>query len=164
MANINLSQKTYVDYVASLYFKAAKIDNLTLTPKVVTEENGTKTILIHVAGTQVTTGIRVNVDLWPRNNATEEDLNAMFKRLTHIEKDADGKEKEVFDGYGAPAISLSDLVFRVGYWPVVDENGDKTLAEGTPKWVSFFVGTEEKTLGGNQRVFGVENSNDAREE
>ena len=140
MANINLAQNSYVDYDASLYFKASKVDNLAFTPKVVKEKDGTQTILIHVSGTQLTSGVRVNVDLWPRRNATPEDI----EKFTNLK-------------------SLSNIVFRIGYWPVVDENGEKKLAAGTPKWVSYFDGTTEKFLNGKDRVYGVPNSNDPRE-
>lgn len=129
MANINLSQKTYVDYVASLYFKAMNVTNLTFTPKTVKvgEED---VILIHVEGVQLSTGIKVNVDLWPRNHATEEDLNNLPK-------------------------SLDDMEFRIGYWPEVDgETGEYQLRQGTPKWIAYRSGDKTVKLSGDKREFG----------
>lgn len=128
MANINLSQKTYVDYIASLYFKACGVQDVKFTPKVV-KVGDEDVILIHIEGVQMTTGVVVNVDLWPRNHASAEDIAALNGR------------------------SLDDIKFRVGYWPSVDENGERSLKEGTPKWVSFFNGTKEITLSGERRKF-----------
>ena len=128
MANINLSQNSYVDYIASMYFKACNVQDVTFTPKEVVV-NGEKTILIHVEGVQTSTGVVVNTDLFPRNHATEEDIAALPKQL-------------------------SDIKFRVGYWPEINAEGEKVLRAGAPKWVSYFDGTKEVFLSGEKREFG----------
>ena len=129
MANINLSQNSYVDYVASLYFNACGVKDVQFTPKVVKVADK-DVVLIHVSGVQVTTGIKVNVDLWPRNEATEDDIKNLSKA------------------------SLTDIEFRIGYWPQIDENGEQTLRQGTPKWTAYSVGGAMKTLSGDKREFG----------
>ena len=128
MANINLSQNSYVDYVASMFFNALGVKNVEFTPKVV-DVDGEKTILIHVSGVQASSGVIVNVDLWPRNKATEEDVAALPK-------------------------SISDMTFRIGYWPSINENGEHTLREGTPKWLAYFNGEKKVLLSGDKREFG----------
>lgn len=127
MANINLSQKSYVDYVASLYFNALNVRDLEFTPKVV-KVGDEDVILIHISGVQVSTGIKVNVDLWPRNKASKEDIEALPKSITDIE-------------------------FRIGYWPSIDENGEQTLQQGTPKWTLYRNGEKKVVLSGDKREF-----------
>ncbi len=127
MANINLSQNSYVDYIASMFFNALNVKNVSFSPKVV-EVDGKKTILIHVEGVQVSSGVVVNLDMWPRNEATEEDIQKLPKQIT-------------------------DMKFRIGYWAGIDENGEHTLREGTPKWLSFFNGDKEVYLSGDKRKF-----------
>ena len=126
--NINLSQQSYVDYVASMYFKACNVTDVKFTPKTVAV-NGEDTVLFHIEGTQTSTGVRVNLDIWPRNHATDSDLKALPK-------------------------SVNDIVFRVGYWPEIDENGEKVLRAGAPKWVSYFSGDKEIAFEGDKREFG----------
>lgn len=132
MANINLSQNTYVDYIASMYFKANGIQDVTFTPKVVNVD-GEQVVLVHIGGVQPSTGVVVNVDMWPRNHASAKDVAALPR-------------------------SLDDIKFRVGYWPSVDECGVRSLKEGTPKWVSYISGTREVTLSGERREFGESSS------
>ena len=129
MANINLSQNTYVDYVASLYFNACGVKDVKFAPKVV-KVNDRDVILIHISGVQTTTGIVVNVDLWPRNEATAEDVAALPK-------------------------SIDDIQFRIGYWPEIDaETGEQKLRQGTPKWTTYRNGSKEVELSGGKREFG----------
>lgn len=129
MANINLSQKSYVDYVASLYFNACGVKDIEFTPKVV--KVGEKdTVLVHISGVQVNSGIVVNVDLWPRNEATAEDIAALPK-------------------------TLDDIRFRIGYWPEINtETGEQILRQGTPKWLNYVTGGKTVTLSGEKREFG----------
>lgn len=128
MSNINLSQKTYVDYVASLYFNALNVKDVKFTPKVVTVGDE-EVILVHISGVQTNTGIEVNVDLWPRDHATEEDIKSLPK-------------------------SLADIGFRIGYWPAIDENGETTLKQGNPKWTKYHDGNKFVWLSGEKREFG----------
>ena len=128
MANINLSQNNYIDYVASLYFNALNVREVEFTPKVV-KVGDEEVVLIHISGVQTSTGVKVNVDLWPRNHATEEDINNLPK-------------------------SISDIEFRIGYWPAVDENGEQTLRQGTPKWTLLKSGDKKIVLSGEKREFG----------
>lgn len=129
MANINLSQKSYVDYIASLYFHACGVQDVKFAPKVV-KAAGKDVVLIHITGVQTTTGIVVNVDLWPRNEATADDITALPK-------------------------SIDDITFRIGYWPEINsETGEQQLRQGTPKWLNYRVGKDEITLSGEKREFG----------
>lgn len=128
MANINLSQNNYIDYVASMYFRALGVADAKFTPKVV-KVNEEEVPLIHIEGVQVSTGVKVNVDLWPRNHATSADIKALPK-------------------------SLDDIEFRIGYWPAVDENGEQTLRQGTPKWTVYRTGDKTVALSGEKREFG----------
>ena len=128
MANINLSQNNFVDYVASLYFKALGVVDVKFIPKVV-EVGGEQTPLIHIEGVQTTSGVKVNVDLWPRNHATADDIKNMPK-------------------------VLDDIEFRIGYWPAIDENGESILRQGTPKWTCYRTGDKTVSLSGEKREFG----------
>ena len=126
--NINLTQQSYVDYVASLYLAACNVRDITFTPKVIETKGGETLILIHVSGVQTTSGVKVNFDLFPRDNATEEDIKNFPK-------------------------SLSDIEFRIGYWPKVNENGDTVLAPGTPKWTVAKTGDTKTVLSGGKREY-----------
>lgn len=129
MANINLSQNSYVDYVASLYFAAMNVKDLAFTPKVV-KVGEKETVLVHISGVQANTGIVVNVDLWPRNEATAEDIAALPK-------------------------SIDDIRFRIGYWPEINtDTGEQVLRQGTPKWLSYVTGGKTVLLSGDKREFG----------
>lgn len=129
MANINLSQNNYIDYVASMYFKALGVVNVKFSPKTV-KVGDEDVVLVHIEGVQTSTGIKVNVDLWPRNHATAEDVAALPK-------------------------SIDDIEFRIGYWLEVDgETGEKTPRQGTPKWTSYTTGGKTVTLSGDKREFG----------
>ena len=141
MPNINLTQATYVDYIASLYLKSCNVVNAKFTPKYApkTDKNPVPAILVHVEGVQPNTGILVNFDLWPRNDFDEKDLETFFTK--------DG------DNY-VPKGNLSDVHFRIGYYPVVNEVGQVTgFSEGKPKWIAYVSNGEVKTLGGEKREF-----------
>ena len=128
MANINLSQVNYVDYVASLYLNACNVSDVKFTPKTVKvgEED---VVLVHVEGVQRSTGIIVNFDMWPRNNASEKDLESLPK-------------------------TLDDVHFRVGYWPEIDaETGETKLREGKPKWIAYISGGKKVVFEGEKRVY-----------
>lgn len=128
MANINLSQVNYVDYVASLYLNACNVADVKFTPKVV-PMNGEDVMLVHVEGVQRSTGIIVNFDMFPRNGATEEDLKNLPK-------------------------TLDDVHFRVGYWPEIDaETGETKLREGKPKWIAYISGGKKVVLSGDKREY-----------
>lgn len=127
MKNINLSQENYVDYVGNYAFNAMNVKNMEYTPKVV-EVDGKKVVLIHVSGVQVSSGVLVNTDLWPRYDATEEDIKNLPEQIT-------------------------DIVFRVGYHPEIDADGNTVLREGAPKWIAYYNGTTKKTLSGEKREF-----------
>lgn len=126
--NINLSQQNFADYYAAMYFKACNVIDVAFTPKVVSV-SGEDVVLVHVEGKQVSTGLKVNFDIWPRNHATEADLNAIPK-------------------------AFEDIVFRVGYWPEINENGESCLRAGAPKWVSYIKGGKEIAFEGEKREFG----------
>lgn len=111
-----------------MYFAACNVKDVKFTPKTV-KVGDEDTVLIHVEGVQVSTGVRVNLDIWPRNHATEDDLKSLPK-------------------------SMGDIVFRVGYWPEINENGEKVLRAGAPKWVSYFNGDKEIAFTGEKREFG----------
>lgn len=128
MKNINLAQNNYVDYVASMYFNALGVKDVEFSTKVV-NVSGEETPLIHISGVQVSTGIKVNVDLFPRDHATEEDIKSLPKHIDDIE-------------------------FRIGFWPAIDENGEQTLQQGTPKWTLYRTGDKKVKLSGEKREFG----------
>ena len=128
--NINLAQKSYVDYIGSLYMNACEVKNVNFSLKVIETKAGETLPLIHVEGVQLSTGVIVNFDLFPRDNATAEDLEAL--------KDI----KEV-----------SDITFRVGYYPSIDKDGNERLAAGSPKWLSLTVGGKKFMLSGGKREY-----------
>lgn len=153
MANINLSQESYVDYVGSLYFRAMNVDNCHFTPKFApqTEKNPVPAILVHCSGVQRTSGVIVNFDMWPREDFDAKDLEALFTKKSHIEK-VDGKDTEVIDGY-EPKGEFSDIHFRIGYWPEIDKDGNPTIREGKPKWIAYVSNGDVKKLAGGEREY-----------
>lgn len=130
MANINLSKDNYQDKKASMYFKALNVVDLELKPKVVKVKDE-DVVLLHIDGVQTTTGTVLNIDMWPRNNATEEDLKSLPK-------------------------SFDDIIFRIGYWPEINENGETVLRQGAPKWVSYDKGNDKRVefVGGKREYEG----------
>ena len=130
--NLRLSQSSYTDYDAALYFKACQIKNVKFTPKIV-EVDGVKVILMHVKGTQTTTGVKVNLYMWPRDNATEAEV-AKFEKIS----------------------SLTDIEFRVGYFSEMNSNGEISLRQGLPKWTAYNTGDDFKSLSGGKREFAGE--------
>lgn len=128
--NINLAQKSYIDYIGSLYMAACNVRDLEFSLKVVETKSGETLPLIHVAGVQTSTGILVNFDIFPRNNATAEDLEAL-KDVTEI----------------------TDIVFRKGFWPEIDMDGNERLRGGAPKWVSFKANGKKFELSGDKREY-----------
>lgn len=128
MANVNLSQVSYVDYVGSLFFNALNVEGVKFTPKQVSVGDE-EVILVHVEGVQRSTGVIVNFDMWPRNNATEDDLKAL-------------------------PTSLDDIHFRIGYYPAIDAEGKQTLREGKPKWIAYIKGGKTVVFDGGKREFG----------
>lgn len=128
MANINLSQVSYVDYVASLYLAACQVSDVRFTPKTV-KVDGEDVVLVHVEGVQRSTGVIVNFDMWPRNNAAADDLANLPK-------------------------VLDDVHFRVGYYPAIDGDGNQTLREGKPKWIAYVSGGKKVVFEGGKREFG----------
>jgi hypothetical protein len=144
MANINLSQESYVSYDGVYFFNACNVENVRFTPKFApkTEKNAVPAILMHISGTQKTSGVIVDFDMWPRDNATKEELDKFFEV-----KEVDGKK--VYE----PKVSVDNIEFRVGYYPGIDANGEKKLQEGLPKWTAYSVGGQMDTLGGKKREF-----------
>ena len=129
MANIKLNRNSHVDYVASMYFKACGVENCEFTPKVVEMSNGAKVVLVNIKGTNVQNGLRVDVDLWPRRNATEKDLAALPKK---------------FD----------DIVFRIGYHTEKDiVTGEEFTVEGQPKLFSYYLNGREIQFSGDVKKF-----------
>ena len=143
MPNINLTQVTYVDYVASLYMKAAGVANFKVTPKYApaTDKMSEPTILMHVDGIQPETGRIVNLDMFARNNFTEEDLDKLFEKV----EDKDGKVTY-------KPKSIGDFHFRVGYLPLFDDLGKPCgFREGKPKWIAYIKDGNVVTLSGEKR-------------
>lgn len=122
-----MTSESYVDYAGVLAFRALGVDEPKFETKIV-KVDGVDVPLIHISGVQKNSGIIVNLDIWPRNNATAED----FKKLN-----------------GA----IADITFRVGYWPSVNENGEVTMRPGAPKWLSANIGGTDVKLSGEQRKY-----------
>lgn len=73
MTQINFkSNERYQDYNAALYFKACGFEGVSFSPKVVSVGDE-KVILVHIRAT-APDGKIYDLDIWPRNKATEEDL------------------------------------------------------------------------------------------
>jgi hypothetical protein len=171
MTNINLAHDNYSDYVASEFFAALNVENLTLTPKYApqTDKNPVPAILVHVSGMQRGTGLLVNFDMWPRYDFEEEDLKKFFDEKFHLEeiKDKDGKPvmvldengkptdevqtKKVIDGYEAKG-NFADIHFRIGYW-VETDGKEKVVREGKPKWLAYISNGQVCKLSGDAREF-----------
>ena len=90
METVNFKKnEMYQDYDAVLFFQQDFV-NSTFAKKLVKVEDE-PVILIHVRATR-SDGLIVETDLWPRNEATKEDLAAIDTPIT-------------------------DFEFRIGYWP-----------------------------------------------
>ena len=129
MANIALSQDNYVDYVASLYLHACSVEDVKFSLKPLTKEGFEDVVLVHIEGVQRSTGTIVNIDLWPRNLATEDDLKDLPK-------------------------SLDDIHFRVGYHTYKDlDTGETVTLEGKPKWIALINDGKKTVFTGEKREY-----------
>lgn len=123
---MQLSQESYSDYVGSLYFKACGVPQVKFSEKTV-QVDGKSVTLIHIEGVQASTGLCVNTDLWPRNEAAEGDV--------------------------IPE-SVDDVVFRVGYHSEREvESGEIRTIEGRPKWLALISEGKQYFLTGEKRQF-----------
>ena len=125
MSNINLSHENYSDFVASYYLKAHGVQDLRFSPRIV-NVGGKPTVLIRINGIQTTTGLILGFTIWPRYEATPDDIQNLPK-------------------------NIDDMHFRIGYWPEVDENGNKTMREGKPRWICIQSNGKEFRLSGDRR-------------
>lgn len=125
MANINLNHENYADYVATYFLKAHGVQDIKFSPRIV-NVSGKPTVLIRVTGIQTTTGLILGFDIWPRYEATQDDIQNLPK-------------------------VIDDMHFRIGYWPEVDGNGNKTMREGKPRWTCLQSGGKEIRLSGERR-------------
>ena len=104
MTNVQFNENDrYQDYDAQLYFKACGFVNTSFSTKTA-KVNEETCVLVHVRAT-APDGRIVETDLWPRNEATAEDLTKV----------------------GEP---LEDFEFRVGFY-TDEETGEVT--SGAPK-------------------------------
>lgn len=128
MDNISLTQKNYVDFVASLNFASMKVSGLQITVKT-PEVDGKKTPILNFKGTQLTTGIIVNKDMFPRNEATEEDLANLPE-------------------------TVDDAIFRIGFYQYTDlDTGEQMLRQGEPKWIAYVKDGKTVNLSGDKRAY-----------
>ena len=135
IAEVRMSQDNFEDFRGSLYFRAFRAEDLEFTIKQITLQDGTVLPIVHVGGVQATTGLHINFDMFPRNNATAEDLKAL-----------------------PTGTVLDDVDFRIGYWiekNFNEETGkvEKVITQGAPKWISVFVGNKKVVLSGEQRKY-----------
>ena len=74
----------YQDYDAALYFRASGAEKVTFTTRVVkvVDED---VILVHIRATMPEDGRIIECDLWPRNEATKEDLAHVGEALENFE-------------------------------------------------------------------------------
>lgn len=133
MANITLSRASHDDYRASMFFRSLNVADAkftTVVRELKTETATERVPLVHVEGVQVSTGLLVNFDIWPRNHATAEDL-AKFPK------------------------AISDFAFRIGYAEVLDEDGNKNTVASKPKFLGYYDQNGNLiTLSGEKRVYG----------
>ena len=125
---MKISNESYVDYAGVLAFRAMGIVDPKFTVKEV--KVGEETVpLVHVSGVQASSGVIVNLDLWPRNHATADDLASLKSGIA------------------------ADITFRIGYRPEVDDNGNVFMKPGSPKWLTANVGGTDISLSGNKRLY-----------
>ena len=125
---ITSTNETYKDYQASYFFKALKAENVKFDKKVITTKDGEILPMVLIDFLHPGTGELVHMDMFCRDNATEEDVKA-FK---------DSK--------------ISDFVFRIGYWPMATESGT-VLAPGKPKVIAYMSGKNLVKFNGGKREF-----------
>lgn len=144
MNNLNLTQSNFEDRAAACYLSALGAQNLKFTPKFApqTEKNPNEAILIHVSGeiksiNPAVAGIKINMDLWPNRNCTEED-----------------KKKFFVDGDIQKPKALNDITMRFGFYHQTDAiTGERTVVAGKPKWVDATLGEDTLKLSGEARTF-----------
>lgn len=129
MEQIKFTQSNYVDFNAVRFFIANGVTDSKFTIRHVTVD-GEKVPLVVVGGT-LPGGELVNMTLWPRDHASEDDLAKL------------------------PAGSVIDnIIFRIGYHDTVDaETGETVTVQGAPKVVRFIAGGSEFALSGEKREF-----------
>ena len=94
--------------------------NLQIASKVVTiRRTGKRCLLLHISGTQVTTGLIGNWDIWPRSEMSDEQISVVADK------------------------SITDAEIRIGYWTELDNEFKPVMKTGKPKWLTLFAGEEE---------------------
>ena len=137
-ATIRTSQHTHTDFFGKMYFELFGATDVKFSPKVVIV-NGAKVVLLHVEGVNTRNASKIDFDMWPRYNCTEE----FIKNLPQ---------------------QFGDIMFRIGYWPTTDvATGEKMMKAGEPRFLSYFVGGKEVKFDGNKHEYGEDWNNDARE-
>ena len=133
MPNINFNQDQFVDYSLVGYLAACGVQKSSVSVKMV-NVGDEKVVLLHIEGYEPSSAKFINIDMWPRNSATEEDLAALPEKF-------------------------GDIKFRIGYYINTDtETGERTIVEGKPKWVGYShpgksLLDECVTLSGEKREF-----------
>lgn len=111
---IKTRQDNYVDYLASKYFELLGGTRMSFTFKKVKMKNDAIVPVLHLDGVNNTDASFINIDLWPRNNATVTDLKNL------------------------PA-KVGDFVFRIGYQTLVDvATGEEYTKTSAPKVIGYY--------------------------
>ena len=128
MENVKRFKDNYVDYAASLFFKALNVPN----PKFDTREvkvDGVRVALVHISGISQEDGSIVDMDLWPNKCQTLADLEVLPKHP-------------------------QDIIFRIGYWIEVDPiTKEKKMRKGQPTFVKYWNGEEYVGFSGSKPVY-----------
>lgn len=139
MANIKFTQDNYTDYNAVDYFRDLGCKTVEFTFKYApeTSANPVPAILIHIGGS-MPNGKRLNRDLWPQKDFTEEDF------------------KMIFEEDFTPKIKPEDIGFRIGYAVVEEadiETGEikQVVKVSAPRWLDFTWKGHIVELNGDRR-------------
>lgn len=127
---MNLAQESYQDYRLKLNMEnELQVVDLKLEPKKVTLKTGEDRLLLHISGTQVSTGLIVNMDIWPRNEVSDEQMEEILKA------------------------DITDAIVRIGVWTELDNDLKPVMRVGKPKWMSLFSGANEIVPDGDKIEF-----------
>lgn len=127
---MNLAQESFQDYRLKLNMEnELSVTDLKLEPKKVTLKTGEERLLLHISGTQVSTGLIVNMDIWPRNEMSDEQMAEVLKS------------------------NITDAIVRIGVWTEIDNDLKPVMRVGKPKWLTLFSGADEIVPDGEKIEF-----------
>lgn len=149
---MQLTNNNYKDRVASKYLEIGlNATDVKFSTKYApaTSKNPKEAVLLHIDGIILNdnpelAGVLINTDIWPHDNATDKELEAMFNKKTDKDGNVTYEPRE-----------LSDAILRFGYYVDIDPLTKEKKETVGIKWVKVATKGSDEFVGlnGGKREF-----------